>query len=242
MSRARIPLEPAWVLKTSPYGDSSLLVEAFSRARGRIGLVARGARSAKSRPRALLQAFRPLLLSWTEAGDLGTLTGVEPQGLAQEFSGEAVFSGWYLNELLLRLLQRHDAHPALFEAYGEALAALPEQGERALRRFELHLLADLGFGLDLPPDLVPDRRYRYRAGEGPLPVEPGDEGEHSYPGRMLIELREDRLHDAGDLRLARQLLREALSAHLGGKPLSTATMLRDLRRRRAAEGERGRGP
>lgn len=230
MSRSRVLLEPAWVLKASPYGDSSLLVEAFSRAHGRVGLVARGARSAKSRPRVLLQGFRPLLLSWNESGDLGTLTGIEPDGAAQAFGGEAVFSAWYLNELLLRLLQRHDAHPALFDAYGEALTALAEQGERALRRFELQLLADLGFGLDLPADLEADRRYRYHAGEGPIPVDPGIGDEDGYPGSMLMALRDDRLRDPADLRLARQLLREALAAHLGGKPLNTAVMLRELRR------------
>jgi len=236
VSRARIPLEPAWVLKAAPYGDSSLLVEAFSRAYGRIGLIARGARSARSRPRALLQAFHPLLLSWNESGDLGTLTGVEPHGPAQAFRGEAVFSGWYLNELVLRLLQRHDAHPALFDAYGEALAQLPGRGERALRRFELQLLADLGFGLDLPADLDPERRYRYPAGEGPLPADPDDEA--AYPGRVLIALRDDTLGDPADLRAARRLLREALAVHLGSKPLQTATMLRELRR-----GERpGRTP
>ena len=232
MSRARIPLEPAWVLKASPYGDSSLLVEAFARSHGRVGLIARGARSAKSRPRALLQSFRPLLLSWNESGDLGTLTGVEPRGAAQDFRGEAVFSGWYLNELLLRLLQRHDAHPSLFDAYEDALASLPDHGERALRRFELQMLADLGFGLDLPADLDPDRRYRYPAGEGPLPADPDDEA--AIPGRVLIALRDDTLDAPADLRLARQLLRETLAVHLGGKPLHTATMLRELRRGSAA--------
>ena len=239
MNRARVLLEPAWVLKASPYGDSSLLVEAFSRGHGRVGLVARGARSAKSRPRVMLQGFRPLLLSWSESGDLGTLTGVEAHGIAQEFRGEAVFSGWYLNELLLRLLQRHDAHPALFEVYGQTLASLAEQGERALRRFELQLLADLGFGLDLPPDLEPGRRYQYHAGEGPLPVRSGDD-EEGYPGQMLIDLRDDRLDDPAHLRSARQLLREALAVHLGGKPLNTATMLRELRRRAADANARSR--
>ena len=231
MSRARVLLEPSWVLKATAYGDSSLLIEAFSRSHGRVGLVARGARSAKSRPRALLQAFRPLLLSWNESGDLGTLTRVEPRGVAKEFRGEVIFSGWYLNELLMRLLQRHDAHPALFDAYGEVLDALVEQGEPALRRFELRLLADLGFGLDLPADLEPDQTYRYRDGEGPLPARPEDED--GYPGRMLIDLRDDRLRAPPDLRLARRLLREALAPHLGGKPLTTATMLRELRRNSA---------
>lgn len=229
MSRARVQLEPAWVLKASPYRDSSLLVEAFSRTHGRVGLLARGARSAKSRLRALLQSFRPLLLSWNESGDLGTLSGVEAQGTPLELGGEAVFSGWYLNELLLRLVQRHDAHPELFDAYGEALAGLALLGERALRRFELSLLAEIGFGLDLPPDLDPALHYAFGGGEGPQPVPAAQQD--SYSGRMLIALRDDRLEQAGDLRAARQLLRSALAPHLGQRPLSTATMLRELRRR-----------
>lgn len=228
MSRARHQLQPAWVLKASPYSDTSLLVEAFTPSQGRIGLIARGARSAKSRPRALLQAFRPLLLSWIETGDLGTLTGVEASEPAFEFRGETVFSGWYLNELLLRLLQRHDAHPLLFEAYGEALSTLIEAGERSLRRFEMTLLAELGFGLDLPSDLDPALHYFHRSGEEPVPG--AAESEDSYSGRMLIALRDDRLETAEDLREARRLLRGALSEHLGTKSLSTATMLRDLRR------------
>jgi DNA repair protein RecO (recombination protein O) len=226
MNRARVQLAPAWVLKASAYGDTSLLVEAFTGEYGRVGLIARGARSAKSRPRALLQPFRPLLLSWNERGDLGTLTGVEAAGPAQDLRGETVFSGWYLNELLLRLLQRHDAHALLFEAYGDAIAALARDGERALRRFEMQLLAELGFGLDLPADLEPDLRYAYRSGEGPVPVTDDEDG---YPGRALIALRDDALHSVEDLRAVRGLLRSALADLLGGRGLATAEVLRELR-------------
>lgn len=230
MHRARVQLAPAWVLKTAAYGDTSLLIEAFSRDHGRVGLVARGARSAKSRPRALLQAFCPLLLSWNERGDLGSLGGVEAAGLALDLRGETVFSGWYLNELLLRLLQRHDVHAALFEAYSEALTALAaQQGERALRRFELQLLAELGFGLDLPDTLEPDAHYAYRMGEGPVEVA----GEDGYAGRALIALRDDALHAPEDLSAVRRLLRSALRELLGGRELETAEVLRALRRRSA---------
>lgn len=228
MHRARVQLAPAWVLKAAPYGDTSLLVEAFSRDHGRVGLVARGARTAKSRPRALLQAFQPLLLSWNERGDLATLTGVEPAAPALALRGETVFSGWYLNELLLRLLQRHDQHAALFEHYGAALAALSTRGEPALRRFELQLLAELGFGLDLPDDLDRDRHYAYRMGEGPVPIASENDG---YRGRMLIALRDDALETPEDLRAARMLLRAALGELLGDRGLATAEMLRALRRR-----------
>lgn len=229
MSRTRIQLQPAWVLKASAYSDTSLLVEAFTASHGRIGLVARGARTSKSRPRALLQAFRPLLLSWNESGDLGTLTGVEAHAApAFDFRGETIFSGWYLNELLLRLLQRHDTHPALFEAYADALATLEASTERALRRFEMVLLSELGFGIDLPPDLDPHLHYVYRNGEEPFPT--AADAEDAYAGGMLIALRDDALERKEDLLAARRLLRSALAAHLGSKGLSTAAMLRDLRR------------
>lgn len=227
MSRARIQLEPAWVLKATPYSDSSLLVEAFTQTHGRIGLVARGARAAKSRSRALLQAFRPLLLSWTESGDLGTLTGVEAQGTAISLPGECIFSGWYLNELLLRLLQRHDAHPLVFEAYAEAIAQLQCDTEPSLRRFEQTLLAELGFGLDLPEDLDAERYYRYEPDLGAIPVAETDSD--AVPGRSLIALRDDCLQTAEDLGVARRLLRAALAPHLGARPLATADALRALR-------------
>lgn len=226
MYRARVPLVPAWVLKTAAYGDTSLLVEAFSRDQGRVGLVARGARGAKSRQRALLQVFQPLLLSWNERGDLGTLTGVEAAGVALDLRGETVFSGWYLNELLLRLLQRHDVHAGVFDAYGAALRELSTQGERALRRFELQLLAELGFGLDFPDHLESGCRYAYRLGEGPVRVA-APEG---YAGRALIALRDDTLHAPEDLDAARALLRTALNELLGGRDLATARTLRALRR------------
>ncbi|MGQ0530070.1 MAG: DNA repair protein RecO [Panacagrimonas sp.] len=227
VSRARIQLEPAWVLKAAPYSDSSLLVEAFTHTRGRIGLVARGARAAKSRSRALLQSFRPLLLSWTEAGDLGTLTGVEAQGAAITLPGECIFSGWYLNELLLRLLQRHDAHPLVFEAYIQAITRLQQATEPSLRRFEQTVLAELGFGLDLPEDLDAERYYRYEPDRGAVPVDA--QAVHAIPGRNLIALRDDCLQTAEDLNVARRLLRAALAPHLGTRPLATADALRALR-------------
>ena len=227
MARARIQLQSAWVLKSTPYSDSSLLVEAFTHSHGRIGLVARGARSAKSRSRALLQAFRPLLLSWTESGDLGTLTGVEAQGPAITLPGECIFSGWYLNELLLRLLQRHDAHPQVFETYGLTVAQLEYATQPSLRRFEQILLAELGFGLDLPDDLDPGRYYRYELDLGAVPVDA--QAADAVAGSSLIALRDDRLQTAEDLNVARRLLRAALAPHLGSRPLATAGVLRALR-------------
>lgn len=235
MSRARVQLEPAWVLKASPYGDTSLLIEAFAREQGRVGLVARGARAPKARTRGLLQAFRPLLLSWNSTGDLGTLTAVEAAGSALPLPGETVFSGWYLNELLLRLLQRHDAHPEVFDAYGFALGALSMAIEPALRVFESRLLAELGFGLDLPEDIDPQQHYRYEPERGAFAVDAEDG--NAVPGEALIALRDEALERPEHLRLARELLKSALAPHLGARPLASAAVLRDLRRARRERGD-----
>lgn len=243
MVRQRLALQPAWVLKATPYSDTSLLVEALTPAQGRIGLVARGARGPKSRTRVLLQPFRPLLLSWNEAGELGSLTGAETAGMPHALDGERIFSGWYLNELLLRLLARHDPHPGVVDAYALALQAL--SGERdeaaceaALRRFELHLLAELGFGLDWPEDLRPEDGYRWHADQGLLRM-PAPTSE-TLSGAALIALRDEALRTPEDLLTARRLLRAMLAPLLGNRPLATAAVLRQLRQRPGVSGARRR--
>lgn len=230
MARARVQLEPAWVLKATPYGDTSLLVEALTAAHGRVGLVARGVRSARSRSRALLQSFRPLLLSWTQSGDLGTLSVVEGAGAALDLPGEKVFSGWYLNELLLRLVQRHEAHRVVFEQYGKTLHALSGPmalDQWALRRFEVVLLAELGFGIELSQDLDPCASYQYKIESGLQPATPQDR--MPTPGRALIALRDAFRGSETDLVAVGRLLRTALGAQLGSRPLETAKMLKTLR-------------
>ncbi|MGH8444249.1 MAG: DNA repair protein RecO, partial [Solimonas sp.] len=182
MAQGRVTLEPAYLLNRRPYSDSSLLLEAFTREHGRIGLVARGARGAKSKLRGLLQPFNPLLLSWNASGELATLTAAESAGPALVLAGERVFYGWYLNELLLRLLQRQDAHPALFEAYALAVQQLPGEAEHAqdaLRLFEKALLAEIGYGLLLPDDLRADLRYHYDDDQGPQPAAAQDASAYS---------------------------------------------------------------
>lgn len=226
-SRARVQLEPGFVLNARPYSDSSLLLEVFTREQGRSGLVARGARGAKSKTRALLQMLQPLLLSWTESGELGTLTAVEAAGPPLPLSGERVFYGWYLNELLLKLLQRRDPHPLLFDAYQAALRNLAGPGaEAALRIFEKNLLAEIGYGLHLDDALDADGHYRVDADGalqacGPSPA--------SYSGASLSALAQERLDTPQALADARRILRAALRTQLGGRELETPKMLRELR-------------
>lgn len=242
-------LQPAYVLHSTPYRDTSLLIEAFTPEFGRIGLVARGARAAKSRMRGLLQQFRPLLISWVGKGDLVTLTAAEEHGLAPVLSGPALLSGFYLNELLLRLLHRHDPHSALFHMYDAALYGLVTQAggsppdgdvqlQRALRTFEKHLLQEIGYGLVLDHDVVTgsvieaDGKYRYHLEKGPIQFaeqEMEKSAGIAIQGRSLIALAQNDLDDATVLREAKRLLREALAVHLGSKPLRSRELYSELK-------------
>ncbi|AXQ30219.1 DNA repair protein RecO [Solimonas sp. K1W22B-7] len=228
MNHERVQLEPAWLLSAKPYSETSLLLEAFSERHGRVGLVAKGARGPKSRTRALLQPLRPLLLSWTQRGELAAMTGVEANGLVPELTGERLFYGWYLNELLLRLLHRQDPHPDAWRAYVETLAALPgPEAEFALRLFEKRLLADIGYGLDFPEHIDPALSYGYSEAEGFVPDVRGP-----CSGRALLALRDEQPAGEGEWRTElRRLMRERVRRQLGGRELETAKLLRQLRAR-----------
>lgn len=230
----RVALEPAWVLHRYPYRDSSLLVEIFTRGYGRLGLVARGARSPKSRWHSQLQMLQPLLLSWNMRGDLGTLTGAESRAVALIGNGRRVLCASYLNELLLRLVTRHDPHPALFTAYEQAMDCLGSAEEQALRYFEKHLLQELGYGLlldrtfDGGEPVEPSSLYEYRLEQGPLHcMRRGSEGIY-LQGASLLALHREQLAGRQACREVRQLTRAALSLYLGPRPLKTRTVLNQL--------------
>ena len=232
----RVQLEPAYVLSARPYRETSALVEAFTQQHGRTGLVARGVQSPRARLRGLLQPFQPLLLSFSERGELGTLTGAEASGAPVALRGEAVFSGWYLNELMLRLLPRGEPHPQLFGHYAEALSALGgDRAAAALRLFEKRLLGELGYGLQLPEPVERDRWYAWVPEGGLRLAEPGPA---SYRGESLQALAEETLQTEESLRDARRLMRAALRPHLGDRALRTPEMLRTLRAARRPAGER----
>jgi len=230
-SPARVTLQHGFVLHHRAYRDTSVLLELFTPEYGRVGAVARGVRKEKSRWAAFLQPFRPLLLSWSGRGELVTLTGVEEDGSVLSFPMVAAPCGFYLNEIMLRLLQRHDAHPSLFTNYGDALRSLGEvQGdiastqERILRTFEKHLLDELGYGLmldhaaDTGAAVQPGQRYSYELERGPVAY-----NERSVSvevsGATLLAIGRLDLTDAQCLREAKRLMRTVLAHYLGDKPL-----------------------
>jgi DNA repair protein RecO (recombination protein O) len=230
----RVSLESAWVLHHYPYRDSSLLLEVFTREYGRIGLVARGARSAKGRWHNQLQMLQPLLLSWSMRGELGTLTGVDRRGIAPVYRGRQVLCACYLNELLLRLLRRHDPHPELFDAYEQAVSTLPDSEEQALRCFEKHLLQELGYGLllnqeaDSGAPVVADALYEYRLERGPVRCRQAAGDGIFLRGASLLALQEEKLDGQQACRELKTLMRAALGLYLGERPLKTRAVLQEL--------------
>ena len=237
----RVSQEPAYVLHHHDYGETSLLLEMFTRRHGRLGVIAKGARRARSPLRAALIPFQPLVMGFSGRSELPALTAAEPAGPAPAVAGEALFCGLYLNELLLRLLHRHDPHERLFESYSDALGKLGEgrDTEAVLRVFEKRLLEEIGFGLVLDHDvqdeapLQPGRLYRYLPERGPVPAQ-GMEGEGvAIQGASLLALARERLEDAIALREVKHLMRALLARHLGTRPLTSRDLFRP---RRAPDG------
>lgn len=232
-SSGKVTLQPAYVLHTRAYRDSSLLAEVFTPEYGRVGLIARGARSAKSRVRGLLQPFRSLLLSWSGRGELHTLTGVEEAGRAPRLPGDRLIAGLYLNELIMRMTQRSDPHTRLFAAYADALMALeaPDRLEPTLRIFEKHLLDDLGYQLLLDREagsgapVQAGRRYRYLIERGPVAEADGEHGGVSVGGASLLSLHTENFTDEVSLADAKRLMRAVLSWYLGARPLKSRELI-----------------
>jgi len=236
VTRKRTEHEPGYVLHSYPYKESSLIVEAFTRHRGRVSLLARGARRPRSAIRGTLLAFHPLRLSWSASAELGTLVSAEWTGGQGALAGLGLMCGFYLNELLLRLLPREDAHESLFDAYAEAIAGLARGEEPAtrLRAFELCLLRELGYAPPLDRDagsgrpVEPGRQYRYVPEQGPMAAVTGDNA-WTVSGQTLIDMARDDFSRPATREESRRLLRRLIEARLPGQPLHTSEILRDLR-------------
>lgn len=236
----RVQEQPAYVIHHHDYSETSLLVELFTRDYGRVGVIAKGARRARSERRALLNPFTPLRVDWGGKGDLGVLGSIEGDGGIITLSGESLYCGFYVNELILRLLHRHDAHEQLFQGYRRCLGELGDQtpNDVALRRFEATLLQELGYGLVLNHDafdnmpIEDEALYEYVTDSGPRRIR-DDEINHRgvlIHGRSLIALSKGQFSDAMVLQELKRLMRTLLARHLGGKPLNSRKLLQSLSR------------
>lgn len=232
MTRQIVTLEPAYVLHTRAYRDTSLLVDFFTHQHGRIHAVAKGVRSARSRLRGLLQAFVPILISWSGQGELYTLRDVEAQNVGYFFPHAKFLTGLYLNELLVRVLHRHDPHPHLFEAYQDTLAklSLGSPAQILLRIFEKKLLHELGYALPLTTEcitgapIVPEKFYRFEPGQGFSALSNSQlshEDTMVFSGQCLLALQNGHLQEREILIETKRLMRLALAPLLGTRSIKS---------------------
>jgi len=229
--------EPAYVLHTYPFKETSLIVEAFTCAHGRVPLVAKGARRPKSALRGLLMPFQPVLLWWSGRAELRLLHRAEWLAGHPQLSGMPLICAFYLNELLLKLTARDDAHEGLFAGYEAALVALRNQEPPAavLRRFEKRLLAEIGYALLLERDsqgsaIDPLARYTYLPERGPVAVSGADleRAPVAVSGRTLLDMAQEDYASPQTVAESRALMRHILSHQLAGQELYTRQLLREM--------------
>ena len=246
MATKRISDEPAYVLHRHDWSESSLILEVFSRHYGRIALVAKGVKRPTSSFRPVLLPLQPLHLAFGGDAEIRTLKAAEWQGGHVMPIGDALMSGLYLNELLLKLLARDDPHPRLFDVYANVVEVIAsEHGEAlqpALRAFELLLLREIGLlplldvqTMTLAP-LSPDLRYTLVPEGGLRQVHPGDRA--SLTGAQWMALQHALAEDAPFITTLRACsevmselkpqLRTLLNYHCGVTTLRTRQMMIDL--------------
>ena len=235
----RINNEPGFILHTYPFKETSVVAEIFTRSHGRVALIARGARRPASALRGLMQPFTSLSLSWFGKSELKTLHAAEWQGGLVAPPGRALMCGFYLNELLLRLLARGDAHEALYDAYFHTLELLAGESrsdvfEQILRRFEKALLSEIGYAATFNIEADSGRpvqmgaSYIYQPERGPWPANGCGRDGIRVSGKTLIDLAADNFDDRATLAEAKPLMRLLINHYLGAKPLYTRQLLREL--------------
>jgi len=231
--------EKTYLLHTRNYRESSQLVDLFSRDYGRLRAVAKGAHGKRKLGGQQLQAFTPLSLSWRGKGDLKNLTSVEASGNNAALHGEKLYIGLYLNELLVRLLPEYVPHENVFDRYSDLIAQLGSNTdpEPLLRRFELLLLEEIGYGFDMTTELAENRpivageTYYFRPDQGFIRADgfSGQGKESSFEGEYLLAMAEDDFQSVEVRRCAKRLLRGALQAQLGERPLLSRQLFRQAR-------------
>lgn len=237
----RVDQQAAYILHHRPFRDSSQILDLISREHGRLALVARGSRGQKSRLRGVLRPFLPLSVSWVQRSDLGTLTGAELRGGPVQLNGDALLAGYYVNELLLHFLHRHDPQPEIFDLYVRTVNSLCATGSVAscVRQFEMELLRQLGYALNLQHEaasqqpLQAEQNYEFRFEQGPVKVA-RESGALVFSGATLTAIANCQFEDTVTLKAANRLLREVIAFHLGGKELKSRKVLLELHRQRSS--------
>ena len=240
MRPVKVERQPAFVLHSRPYRETSLVVEAITRDFGRMALVAKGVRRPRSAMRGVLMAFQPLEMTWSGKGEVVTLHNAEWQGGQPLLQGRALLCAYYLNELLINLLPREDAHEQLFTHYSRTLQALStsESHDAAyfsgvLRRFEKQLLGELGYGLMLVHDangqpIVADNRYLYEMESGPRVIADSSASAGTISGQTLLDMEAESFDNPVSLLESKQLMRSLMAFYLNGRQLHSRRLFEDL--------------
>jgi DNA repair protein RecO (recombination protein O) len=235
-----------FVLHSYPYRETSLIVESFTRSHGRMVFVAKGAKRPASAMKGILNPFQRLLFDWFGKAEMKTLKTAEHERIYPQLGGPALMSAFYMNELVLKLAHREDAHEVLFDAYELAVIQLARDTRPTdlrgigtiLRRFELALLRELGYALllseeaDTRREIVAGEQYLYLFESGPIAVarmlgqRHGDALQLS--GKTLLDMAAGDFSDLMTQQQSKQLMRRAINHMLGDKPLHTRQLIREL--------------
>jgi DNA repair protein RecO (recombination protein O) len=233
--------QPAFVLHTYPFKETSLVVELFTREFGRVAAVAKGARRPRSAMRGMLQSFQPLLATWSGKNELRNLHSLDWDKGLLLLQGQSLMCGFYMNELLLRLLPREDAHETLFDYYAQTLRDLSKNSSKSqdtaitLRRFELKMLQEMGYAVPLEIDeeespISSEQAYFYVPERGACHPRTQSQRQNGVQlsGKTLLDMAQDVYSDLQTQQQSKQLMRVLLGHYLGDKPLHTRQLLIDL--------------
>ena len=231
MTDSVVYLQPSFILQQRNYKETSLIMDVLTRDYGRVSLLAKGVRKAKSKTAGLLQPFIPLMLSYFGKSELKTLTYVELTRSFVPLPGLALYCGFYVNELVMCFLHPCDPHPEVFTHYEHCLSGLAEglKIEAALRIFELDLMDAVGYGLQLEYDfhteqpLQPLVTYHFNIEQGPMAAPDGQ-----FLGKTLQALKRREFTDLQVLTDAKRLMRTAIAVYLQGKPLKSRAVINNI--------------
>lgn len=251
MSSPQKTLTPCFILHRRPFRESSLIIDIVAAGMGLLSVVLRGAQAGgkgkSSINSALAQPFRPLLMTITGNGEMKNAYSIEQNGAIVGLQDKYLYSGFYVNELICRLCPKNIETEELFELYAETLSGLHQcqeknvenaDLERVLRRFELELLVQLGFGIDcfytgITSDAIEPSNYYYYDSEHGFGVAEFDEyypiNAASYKGEDLLAIGNLDFSQPSTLKAAKRLCRMIFAKHLDGQPLKSRELFVNVR-------------
>ncbi|MBK8815254.1 MAG: DNA repair protein RecO [Methylococcaceae bacterium] len=226
--------QPSYILHYQNYRESSLIIDVLTRDFGRISLLAKGVRKAKSKTCGLLQPFKPLSLSYMGRSGLKTLTDAELLDVSGELSGINLYCGFYINELICNFLHKDDPHPEVFSDYQSCITQLSryEFPESALRVFEMNLMENIGYGMHFGYDLKNNKpveltkKYLFNKDHGFV-----EDADGRFSGATLLAIEQRVFVDPTVLSEAKKLMRMLIDSHLQGKRLKSRSVINKIAKR-----------